>query len=105
MEKFHVVSVPDWIKQGLTKAAGFIWEQHNEHRVPIPKLVLLGLYELTGGDFRCGMYFNVIMLGALGILMIRGAGRIRGRLSYADAFIPLLLLNWGHYEQILWSIE
>jgi len=29
--------------------------------------------------------------------------RLRGRLIYADAFFPLLLLSVGHYENIIWT--
>jgi len=106
----NVPYIDDWamvayITGSVRITPQYIWEQHNEHRVPVPKLILLGLYKLTGGDFRCGMYFNVSVLGGLAIVMIWVADRLRGRLIFADAFIPLLLLNWGHYEQILWSIE
>ena len=31
--------------------ASWLWEQHNEHRNPLPKLILVGLFRLTG-DFR-----------------------------------------------------
>src|SRR6516225_7885299 len=42
----------------------WLWSQSNEHRVPVPKLVLLGLLKLTNCDFRAGMFFNVLALGA-----------------------------------------
>src|SRR5262245_25563420 len=81
----------------------WLWEQFNEHRWPLAKLTLLGLYRLTGGDFRAGMVFNVLVLGVLAAAMIGAARRLRGGTSYSDAFFPLLLLNWGHYENLLWS--
>jgi hypothetical protein len=81
----------------------YLWEQHNEHRIPVPKLLLLTLFKLTGGDFRAGMYFNVIVLAALAFFLLRLVHRLRGRTIYSDAIFPVLLLQWGHYETILWS--
>jgi hypothetical protein len=83
--------------------AGWLWQPRNEHRIPLPKLVLLGLYSMSGWDFRAGMYFNVLLLAALAGGMMRVAAQQRGGTSYADAFFPLVLLHWGHYENLLWS--
>jgi hypothetical protein len=81
----------------------WLWSEHNGHRILLPRLLMLGLYRLTGGDFRAGMYFNVLALAALAAALIRVAGRSRGRTRYADAFFPVLLLHWGHGENFLWS--
>ena len=75
---------------------GWLWSEYNGHRLPLPKFVLLALYRLTSSDFRAGMYLNVLALGALAFVLIRTAGFLRGRVSYADAFFPLALLHWGH---------
>lgn len=83
--------------------ATWLWSQHNEHRVPVPRLILLGLCRLTGCDFRAGMYFGVLVLGALAFAMILVAKRLRGEMSYSDAFFPLVLLNWGHAANFLWG--
>jgi hypothetical protein len=83
----------------------WFWDQHNEHRIPLPKLLLMGLYEVSGYDFRAGMFFNVLVLGALAAAMIAAAKRQRDWTSYADAFLPLALLHWGHYENLLWSFQ
>src|SRR5437868_1740416 len=37
----------------------YLWEPVNEHRVPLPKLVLYALDRLSGFDFRAGMFLNV----------------------------------------------
>ncbi len=83
--------------------AASLWEQHNEHRLPLPKLALLALARLSGGDFRAGMYASAALLGALAFLLIRTAQHLRGRLTFSDALLPLLLLNWGHVETFLWN--
>lgn len=81
----------------------WLWSQHNEHRVPVPRLILLGLCRLTGCDFRAGMYFGVLGMGALASAMILLAKRLRGEIRYSDAFFPVVLLNWGHAANFLWG--
>ena len=29
-----------------------LWSQLNEHRIPLPRLLMLGAYAVSGGDFR-----------------------------------------------------
>lgn len=81
----------------------WLWYPRNGHRIAVPKLVLLGLYTITGWDFRAGMYVCVLLLGAASWALIRAAGWRRGSMSYADATFPLLLLNWGHYDNMIWG--
>jgi hypothetical protein len=83
----------------------FLWQQHNEHRIPLPKLVQIGLAKLTGTDFRAGMYFTVVLMAVLAAAMIVTAQRIRGHANYVDAYFPLLLLSYGHTENFLWSFQ
>ena len=82
----------------------WLWAPHNGHRIPLPKLLLLGLYKLSGCDFRVGMYFDVAALAAIAAAMMWASRRIRqGEPSYFDAVFPLLLLHLGHCENLLWS--
>lgn len=82
---------------------GWLWSQHNEHRIPLPRLVLLGLLRLSGWDFRAGMVFNVTALAALALLSAVVARRRRGAWRATDAFFPLVLLNLGHHANLLWA--
>lgn len=89
----HESNLPDWL-----------WAQNNEHRLPLPKLLLLLLLICTGGDFRAGMVFNALVLGALAFVMIRVAGAARGgTIRCTDAFFPLLLLHLGHWANLGWG--
>jgi hypothetical protein len=84
--------------------AEWLWVQNNEHRIPVPKLLLLALLKITHGDFRAGMYFNTIILGLLSIFMILVARQLRqGSTGFADAFFPIALLNLGNWENLAWS--
>src|SRR5215210_336316 len=55
----------------------WVWSQHNEHRLPLPRLVYLGLLEVVP-DFRVGMVFDTLLVGALAAAMILVARRLRG---------------------------
>jgi len=81
----------------------WLWAQHNDHRMPVTNLLLLGLYQISGGDFRAGMFFNAAALILMTILMLRAAFRLRGSMAMTDAFIPLILLSWRHYGNLLWN--
>jgi hypothetical protein len=81
----------------------WLWSQHNEHRVPLPRLIFLGLNRLTTVDMRVTMYFDILVIAALAAAMILTAARLRGRPSAADAFFPLVLLHWGQAANMLWG--
>ncbi len=83
----------------------YLWEQHNEHRIPLPKLILLALLKLTRFDLHSGMYFQAVVLAGMAFAMIWVARKLRGWTSYTDAVIPVLLLSWGRCEELIWSWE
>jgi hypothetical protein len=74
--------------------ATWLWEQVDDHRAPLSKLLILAVYKVAGGDIRSGMVANVLSFGALAFAMIWVAKRLRGRTSYLDVFFPLALLNF-----------
>jgi hypothetical protein len=82
----------------------WLWKQNNEHRVPFPKAVMLGLLKLTNGNFKAGMYFSVLLLSGLVMAVLIFLRRLRGgQTKLTDAFFPLLLLHIGHWENMVWS--
>ena len=82
----------------------WLWSPYGGHRLPLPRLILLGLYKVSGADFRAGMYFNVAVLAAGAAALIWASARMRGgKVSVTDAVFPLLLLHWGHFQNLLWS--
>lgn len=82
----------------------WLWSQNGEHRIPLPRVVLLALLKSTHGDFRAGMYFNTILIAFVCALMILAVRTIRGReTKLVDAFFPLTLLNLSHWENFAWS--
>ncbi|HLW67288.1 MAG TPA: glycosyltransferase family 87 protein [Gemmataceae bacterium] len=87
--------IPYWTGEKPVTLA-YLWAQHNEHRVPFYKLILVPLGWLTKADVRAGMWLNFILLSAAALVMALQLGRIRGRNYWTDAIVPLLLLHLGH---------
>src|ERR1700730_10656149 len=80
----------------------WLWELHNEHWIPLPKAIILGLMLMTGGDVRAGMVVNVVIMGIFAASMIVAARRLRGHVAYEDVFFPLVLLHGGHAADFFW---
>lgn len=82
----------------------WLWTQHNEHRLPLPRLLYLLLFRVTG-DFRAGCFLQILMLSALSWWLMRVAAGVRGESRWEDAFFPAGLLNWGHAENFLMGYQ
>lgn len=83
---------------------GWLWAPHVGHRIVVPKLVFLALYNSSVGyDFRAGVLVNVALLSACAFVLMFAAKDVRGYTSYSDAFFPLALLNSG--GGILWNFH
>jgi len=82
----------------------WLWAPNNEHRLPLPRLVMLGILKASGGDFRACMLFNILLLAVISGGMLRAARRLRGgRSRLTDAFFPLAFLHMGNWENMLWA--
>ena len=77
----------------------WLWELHNEHRFPLPRLVYVGLFRLTG-DLRAGCLVSLVGISLTAAGLMRLARRVRGRASLADAMFPLLLMHVGQAENL-----
>ncbi len=84
---------------------GWLWEQCNEHRIPLPKLFFVGACRAAGNDVRAGMAASAAVLAALAAGMVVLAGRLPGGARPSAAVFSLLLLNLGHASNLLWSIQ
>lgn len=104
-------NVPSWDEWDMVPALtgnqpvtwDWLWSQHNEHRVPVPRLLLLALNRPFGVDFRIAMYFNVLVTALLAAAAIVVARKVRGRTSWSDAFVPVVLLNLGQGLNFIWG--
>lgn len=84
----------------------WLWAPWSEHRVPLPRLALVGLFRVTK-DFRTPVFLDVMALSTLAGALVLVSARVRGWTSYSDAFFPLLLLHPGHGENVLqgWDLQ
>jgi len=87
------------------KSVSAFWWQHNEHRIPLPRLVYIAAVRLSGFDFRAPVYVNAMLLCAAAAFLLRAVRRVRGRFSIADAFIPLTVLGLGGWENLVWGFQ
>jgi hypothetical protein len=89
---------------GREPALPWLWQQHNEHRLPLPRAIFLGLFRLTH-DFRSGMVLQVAMLSLTALWLMRLAEKLRGAPHWADVFFPVSLLHLGHWENFLMGYQ
>ena len=82
----------------------FFLHPHNEHRLPLPRVIYIALWEATH-DFRAGMVFQVAVLSAIAYRAMRLAAWLRGVPHWADAFFPVSLLHIGHCENLLMGYQ
>jgi glycosyltransferase involved in cell wall biosynthesis len=83
----------------------WLWAQHNEHRIPLAKLIWFGLERCSGVDARWGVVANVLLLTASSVVLILALRRFRGQSAWTDAFVPLLFLHWDHWENLTWPFQ
>jgi hypothetical protein len=81
----------------------WLWALHHDHRNPLPRLLMLVILKITGGNFGAVVLCNIALIGAATAIFIHAARRIRGRTSFSDAFFPILLLHPGNVENMLWA--
>jgi hypothetical protein len=83
----------------------WLWSQNQQHRIPLPRLIQIGLARISNADFRAGMNLNVLIMTALSAQLMVAAKRLRGSFSWTDVFFPFALLHWGHAENFLWQFQ
>jgi len=82
----------------------WLWTQHNEHRLPLPRVIYYGLFQLTH-DFRAGMIFQILLVSATAWRAMRYLQTVRGRASWLDLCVPPALLHFGHAENWLMGYQ
>ena len=82
----------------------WLWQLHNEHRLPLTRIIYYALFQLTH-DFRTAMYAQVVLLSALSFVLMRVAAKLRGEPAWYDMFFPISLLNLGHWENFIMGYQ
>lgn len=81
------------------------WEQHNEHRIPLPRILYLAAVRVAGNDFRAPPILNVLLLVGAVAFFLHAIKKLRGELVLADAALPLGLLTIGQHGNLLWGFQ
>jgi len=83
----------------------WLMQPHNGHCMPLVKLTYLGVGRATGFDFRAVALFSTFLLVTAALAVVLVVARTRGRASVFDVLVPVFLLNWGHYMNLLWAFQ
>ena len=81
-----------------------IWERHNEHRLIVPQMIMLGLGRLTGWNILFELALNLLLAAATFAVLALQLGRgLEGDRCFS-ALLPLLSLmvfspsQWGNWS-------
>lgn len=77
-----------------------LWEQLNEHRLPLPKLVTWGVARAFSSNLKAQMGVDAALLSAAAAGLILSARGLRGETRFTDAFFPVVLLSVGQHENL-----
>jgi hypothetical protein len=103
----NVPSWDDWdIIPALTGTQSITWEwlwsQHNEHRLPLTRLLMLAACSLFM-DLRAGMLLNVGLMAAVTFWLLAKLRQMKGSLVWTDLVIPVLALELGQGVNFIWA--
>lgn len=73
----------------------YLFQQHNDHRIPLQKLLHLSILHFGGFDFRSLVVVNMLLAGVTSIALMFAAKSYRGNWELGDLAIPFLCMNFG----------
>jgi hypothetical protein len=113
--KSFAVNVPFWDEWELVlllktppslSTAGYLWSQHNEHRIVFPRLVLFSLARASDFNVIVPMYFNILLsaLSLIGLWFIYK--EVKPNSTWFFVPISWFVFNLGQWENILcgWQV-
>ena len=85
-----------------------VWQPYNEHRILLPRLVMLGLARFTGWDDGYEVALNLVLAAAAGLALLvqwRATAARLGRpwLGGLAALIALLVFSLTQWENWVWG--
>ncbi|WP_162831477.1 hypothetical protein [Paraburkholderia caffeinilytica] len=86
-----------------------LWEQHNEHRLLLPRLIFWTDIRWFGGRNVINLVANLVLLGALAVTVSRIASRGR-RVTWTEGValagvIATMAFSWMQDENLTWGFE
>lgn len=93
-------------KMSWSEFGGHLYSAQIQHRIVVPRLIIIGLTHLSGGDFRWEQYFTflIFLLNSclLWVLVKRTLGDSAWRWPLMFA-INLLIFSPMHYQILFWG--
>jgi len=83
----------------------WLWQSHNEHRIPLPMLFCWATLKLDGGTFLLAKYLYAVGLSCCVALLLLSLRKARGYLLWTDVAIPLVLLGFHDLYNTLWFFQ
>ncbi len=84
-------------------ALDWLSQLQDGHRAPLTRLFVWVVGGLTAWDTRLIHFASLALLALAALALIRTVRRVRGRSSWSDMFLALLLLSPWQYETVLWA--
>src|SRR3984893_16021802 len=91
------------------ETARWVFSQHNEHRIAIPRLIFAADRFLSGMDNRFNLFVMLASQATLAALMIlialRATGRRISETIWVAAVVSALLFSAMQWENLLWGFQ
>ena len=90
---------------------GSLWRQHSSHRIPLPRLLIIGLSLASGWDVRVEMAMEIVLAAGLWALLLvlaritLGGTAVERRLGPVAVLLSLLVFNPNQWEAWTWGIQ
>jgi hypothetical protein len=79
----------------------WLWRPANEHRMPLTRLVVIGLVRLLASDWQAIHFIDLAFMALGALVLILTARAARGRSATSDAFLCLLPLSPWHFTTLM----
>jgi hypothetical protein len=84
-------------------------EQHNEHRLVLPKLLEIGFARWAGGNRRAEMFFSIVLAAGTAVnlhwLLRRSFARTPAEFLFLSCLVNLLLFSPVQVESWMWGSQ
>ena len=82
----------------------WLFALHNDHRIPLQKILYLVLMTISGGDFRVMIGANVCVIAATALLWVQMARQLTSSSSWSEWLVPGVLLGLG-FNTVAWGFS
>ncbi len=106
-DDFHLLKTVQWVKEadGWLEKLKLFYQQHQEHRIVVPRLLTLADYYLEGHIGWRSLIFFASVVWCSTIFILWKIFRSLGISSWYFIPVPWLLFHPQYYENVTWSIS